>query len=409
MANINPATTFCRVSPRRAGLLLLLSVFFLFSGLPVKKAYSNHPCLVACGMTAPTSWALHQSIMMAGLAAMDEWIAYLMSQFQTALVKYANQGSNNLQNTLNSMSAMNDHVEASSFAADRASVTVDTALHISPSMTACATNQATTKMFGAMFGLISDSYLPNQVNSARFAMRIAENRFNGIFSNSNSTPAEMGRLSYTSDRYEMSRIPRYNNPATTGLTSTASIAPDADLTPVDTILAKVRFASMDEETAAEDTVLNLVGDAVEDSIRGNVLVRSDGRTQFMLRMQQNARFNLASTILSGTVERRKINNYNSQSIDYQNGKSELELSADSVAFVMSPNKAQEDGNAGARQTKSANLDTLIALMGDSSRELFVLQTYLEQWAAIKATSLAMDIKAHSARGAGVSARTLLQP
>lgn len=401
MTKTGPTIKFSRPRTRKIGLSLLLIFALVFLNVPVKKAQAWPFCETACGMTAEPSWALHQSIVEGGLEALDEWIWFLMSELQSALVKYANQGSNDQQNIVTSMSALNDHVEQSSFAADRSEAVVDTALQIRPSVSACATNQATTKAFGAMLGLSSDSFLPDAGTSARSAMSTAESTvYNATWSNAPGTAGQNGRLAYLTDRYQ-NRIARYNNQDSTGLTTSASIAPDADLTPVTTILTKLRFDNADEETAAEDSVFNLMGDAVSDSIRGNILVRSDGRTQFLLREQEKARLNLASTILTGLVERRRVN--------AETGKSELELNADAAAFVMTPNKALDEGSADSEQSKSANLDKVISMVGDASRQLFVLQTYMEQWAAIKAVGLAMDIKSNSARGAGVGTRTILQP
>ncbi len=387
--------------PMKRSVAFLLAASLLLSLSPVRKAQAWPFCVTACGMTAAPSWSLHQTILQGGLEAMDNWIWFLMSQLQAALVKYANQGSNDQQNIINSMAALNDGQNAASFAADRSEAVVASAMEIRPSVSACATNQATTKAFGAMLGLTSDSFLPDAGTSARSAMSQAEtDTFNTTWSNAPGSPGQNGRLAYMTSRSEQ-RIARYNNPASTGLTTAASIAPDADLTPVETILAKQRFNTADEETAAQDVIFNLMGDAVQDSVRGNVLVRSDGRTQFILRQQDSARLNLAATILSGLVARRHVNP--------ETGKSELEMNADAAAFVMSPTKALEESQSIAEQSKSGNLDKVEAMVGDASRQLFVLQTYMEQWAAIKAVSLAMDIKANSARGAGVGARSVLQP
>ncbi len=372
----------------------------LVPALPVRRSQAAHPCLIACGGTAPPAWTMHESIVMAGLEALDGWLWYLMSLLQSSLTKYANQGSNNGQNVIQSMSGLQDHVDNTEFANSVAEAKIATAMEIRPSETGCAANQETNKLMGIMLGLNSGSasFLSSTGTTARQGMGQAESdTFNTTWSNASGTAAEKGRLAYLNDRYTQ-RISRYNNNASTGLTAAPSIGADADLTPLETIMAKQDLADPDDLTAAQDVVFNLVGDAVDDPVRGQALIRSEGRGSSVLRNQQSARLNLSSTILQGMVERRRNNP--------TTGKSEQEFNANAANYSGSATRALDIAKNNAEQGKSANLDTLVAMIGDASRQLFVMQTFMEQWAALKAVSLAIDVKSNSAGSAGATARTI---
>ncbi len=277
---------------------------------------------------------------------------------------------------------------------------IATAMEIRPSETGCAANQESNKLMGIMLGLNSGSasFLPDTGTTARQGMAQAEsNTFNTTWSNAAGTAGEKGRLAYMNDRYNQ-RIARYNNNAATGLATAPSIAADADLTPLETIMAKQDLNNPDDLTAAQDVVFNLVGDAVDDPVRGQALIRSEGRGSAVLRNQQSARLNLSSTILQGMVERRRNNP--------TTGKSEQAFNAEAANYTSSATRALDIAKNNAEQGKSANLDTLVAMIGDASRQLFVMQTFMEQWAALKAVSLAIDVKTNSAGNAGVGVRTL---
>lgn len=387
-----------RLMHRLVAIVLICSL--LVPVLPVRRAQAGHPCLIACGMTAPPAWALHEAILMAGLEAFEDWLWYLMSLLQAALTKYANQGSNNGQNMIQSMSGLQDHVDNTEFANTMAEARVETAMEIRPSQTGCSANQETNKLVGIMLGLNSGSasFLPSTGTTARQGMAQAESgTFNTTWSNAPGTPGEKGRLAYMNARYNQ-RIARYNNNAATGLATAPSIAPDADLTPLETIMGKQDLTDPNDLTAAQDVVFNLVGDAVDDPVRGQALIRSEGRGSSILRNQQSARLNLSSTILQGMVERRRNNP--------TTGKSEQEFNAEAANYSDSATRALEIAKGNAEQGKSANLDTLVAMIGDASRQLFVMQTFMEQWAALKAVSLAIDVKASSAGTASVAARSI---
>ena len=387
-----------RLTNRLVAVVLVCSL--LVPALPVRRAQAAHPCIIACSETAPPAWALHMSIVLAGLEAFDAWLWYLMSLLQASLTKYANQGSNNGQNMVESMSALKDQVDNTEFANAVADAKVETAMEIRPSETGCAANQETNKLMGIMLGLNAGSFLPSTGTTARQGMAQAEsNTFNTIWSNAPRTPGENGRLAYMNNRYTQ-RIARYNNNAATGLATAPSIAADADLTPLETIMGKQDLTDPDDLTAAQDVVFNLVGDAVDDPVRGQALVRSEGRGAAVLRNQQSSRFNLSSTILQGMVERRRNNP--------TTGKSEQTFNADAANYSGSATRALDIAKDNAEQGKSANLDTLVTMIGGASRQLFVMQTLMEQWAALKAVGLAIDVKSNSAGNAGVTARTINQ-
>lgn len=389
-----------RVGRKMVSLAVIGSL--LVPTLPLKSAQASHYCMIACMATAPTGWPIHQQIVEGAIDELDIWIGELLADFIDAVVKYANQGSNNEQNLMNSMSAMQDHQDSSGFASDMSESVVAAANEIRPSATGCATNQNTNKLMGIMLGLTSGtaSYLPSVGTSARSAMATAEsNTFNVAWANAAGTAGEKGRLDYMTDRYSQ-RIARYNNNASTGLASAPSIAADADLMPIETIMAKANLSAANDLTAAQDVVFNLAGDAVQDPVRGQALIRSDGRSTALRRNQEAARLNLSSTILMGMVERRRNNT--------TTGKSEQEFNAETSSYTASASRALAEAKSAAEEGKSANLDRLIAMIGDSSRQLFMVQTFMEQWAALKAVSLAIDVKSNSAGSAGVAGRTINQ-
>jgi hypothetical protein len=235
----------------------------------------------------------------------------------------------------------------------------------------------------------------------RAQLRAVETEFSNTFGNRPGTAGEKGNVSYLSERFR-TRMQRYCNstvgvvdlPAAAG-TCAASIGADRDIFPYDSIFKPVNLNTASDYTAAKDVAYNLMGNVVVDPIRGAALARQEGQGMFVLRMSDQARLNLASGALLSMVERRR---------DHTGaGNSEISLNSN-ISFTTASVSALAQTNA--RGGPSQTLDTIATLMGQSARQLYAFRGFMEQWAAIKATSLAIDIGENKAGEASVSSRVM---
>lgn len=343
------------------------------------------PCEASeCPTAGPKAW---EGVTSAVIAALEELEAYIYDEtyyVKDAITRLANQYSNDRQNANQAYAAIGDKVVAQRLGVATAVARAEIPVQVAPSRTACSVMARGDQVFGAQ-RQYSASVVP------------AEAINTNILTNAAGTPGNMGQLSYVAARFQ-NRMTKYCNAATvmapTGITCTATIGADRDLVPYESIFKQTSLAAATDYDAAKDVVLNIMGDAVKDPVRGPILTRNEGQNLSISRYSEQAKLNLASSVLLSMVERRR---------DLSGTGSEAAVRADASYSGMAL-EALATANAG--QSSGQNLDTVATMIGDSTRSIFVLRDFLEQWAAIKAVSLSIDIKANSAGDPSVSSRPI---
>ena len=359
--------------------LLLGTVFLSVLAFTPHPAEARRPRCEAyeCPGGAPPAWAAHMATVIASLVVLENDIYLLLKDVIDAVTRDSNQHTNNLQNEVNAAATESDKVSAHEATTKIADTRIEASRTFVPARTACGVDSQQPKVWNAS-------------TTSRAGVSSVEGQRTDLFSNAPSTPSEKGELAYLSDRFQ-SRMTKYCNSAAvqppSGLTCSASIGVDRDLSAYESIFKKGSFANANDYQAAQDVVQNILGRVVTDPVRGNALTRQDGKNLAILRNSDQAKANLASSVLQGLVERRHDPSFG--------GKSELSQRAtasytDSALLQLAV--------ASAEQNQSQNLDQISAMVGNSSRQLFVFRNYMEQWAAIRAVSLAIDVKKSSAGG-----------
>ncbi len=377
------------LSPRLPRITLALALVVAFTGvaLPVKPAaaFTPPPCeTTECPSAGPKAWAAVTKAVIAALVVLEEDVYLNMLYVKDALTRLANQHSNTRQNTLKTLTSINDKDLSNRLSFDVGQVRAAGVGNALPSRTACgaearrnSTMQATTL--------------------TRAAVGPAETINTGILTNASGTPGATGQLGFTTARFN-NRITRYCDNTTVaapaGITCTATIGANRDLVPYESIFKQGTFASANDYTAAKDVVLNLMGDAVKDPIRGPALARQEAQNASLRLYSEQAQMNLASSIMMAAVERRRDLSGTGSEQSKQGEASYTNAALASLAEI----------NSG--QTSSQNLDSVSAMIGETTRGIFQLRDFVEQWAAMKAVSLAIDVKQSSAGNASVSARPL---
>lgn len=355
-------------------IALLLGTVFLgvFAFAPHPAEAKKPPCeAFECPGGAPPAWAAHMSAVIASLVALEYDIYLLLVDVIDAVTRDSNQHTKNMQNEINADATETDKITANEASIATADTRINASRAIMPSRTSCGVDSQQPKLWNAS-------------TTSRTNIGSVETQRTDLFSNAPSTPAAKGELAYLSERFQ-NRMTKYCNSAVvqppSGVTCSASIGVDRDLSAYESIFKKGSFASADDYQAAQDVVQNILGNVVTDPVRGNALTRQDGKNLSILRNSDQAKANLASSVLQGIVERRHDPSFG--------GKSELAQQA-SASYTDSALK--QLAVASAEQNQTQNLDQISAMIGNSSRQLFVFRNYMEQWASIRAVSLAIDVK-----------------
>lgn len=369
---------------------LLAALVFVGAVLPPHeaKALFIPPCeMTECPSTGPGAWAGVTSAGIASLTLLEQSIYVSILRLKDAIVRLANQSSNNRQNFIKGMASVNDHEANNLLASGLGAVRASIVPQILPSRTACGRAAVSTQMF--------------QVSafSTSQAVGIAETATTGILTNAPSTPGTQGQLSYVTARFQ-NRMTKYCNSANvappTGVTCTATIGVDRDLFPYDSIFKPANLSAANDFTAAKDVILNLMGEAVLDPVRGAALSRQEGQSLSVQRYSEQAKLNLSASILQSIVETR-------HDFSGTGGAGSERTQRDTSYNGMALQKMAE---IGAGQTEGQNLDTLAVMMNDVNRDLLTLHIYLQNMAALTATGLAVNISEHSAGRSSVASRAV---
>lgn len=357
----------------RLPALFLLAVI-AFAGMATPAKAFTPPCeWYECPGAAPSAWAAYGTAVAAALTTLELQMKNMMYQIKDAVVRLANQRTNNLQETSTARSGLVDTVNTARFSSATASARIANASSFIPSRIACGVESQSDTMFA-------------RTVAYRAATGAGERKNSAVFSNGPSTPGEKGQLAYLSKRYD-NRMTRYCNAGAMDVSCTPTHGADRDLKPYDSIFKFGKFDTTKDYEAAVDVVTNLMGNVVADGVKGASLDRQEGRTLNVVRMSEQAKLNLSASVLMSMVERRKDDG-----------------SGTSQAAVQSANSFAEDASRmlwlaenGSGQNDESNMDGLAALIGASNRQLYDFRMLLEQLAMIRATSLAMETKENGAR------------
>lgn len=372
-----------------------------------------HTCTTKeCTISATAlSYGAKKSINVA-IEALQKLINYYLDQVKGAMTKLANQGSNDLQNTTNSLAATNDAVTASSVADTIAGArTVNTA-RLVPSTSACriasrdrSLMDADTMMRVGIGGIGSGPLYdqsqrtgtdyaanlpggPTDKGALQAATKSFDDAMEGFCDNALVNAPSGMPCTLVNDRDGQPMSFRFSQPYAAVFGAKDDYIPSA--------------ASDPENRAARLFVRYAIEPVPTDPVRGQALVRAEGRSTFITRQNDVAAMNLARGALDRTVDDRMENPSLGTS---PSGKAQSLQSVRMLAWA-DFGTAYEDAKRRASQPLGSNYDDLGPLVGDVNKIYLQLYNNLERLAAIKATRLARLIKQNSAGGPGVGVRTI---
>lgn len=344
---------------------------------------SNMDTLVSAGM----------SIMMA------------FNQATGALVKLANQGSNDGQNLVQSLSALSDSSAAQKVAATIGeTISTEIAPQFMPSRTVCAavTQNRRVASTGAA------------VMAARAVGTTSSRNF---LTNAPGSFSELGTQSAIEKQFQR-RCGLYANQDTmkapSGLCAPASDPTfvDMDVQPWRSILDPITYqdtgnpsdpygsANTKYRDAGYDAVRMLTDVTPPDALKGPALNRDEGKNLHMLRMRDTARMNLAVGVLQEMVAMRTVPDAASSSGTGGDGRRISRLGR----YIELLAGRQIEGNSlqgalpvvmAAGEAENAAVQTAIARLSTQQALIFELMRLTEQIVAMEAVELA--IKVESAR------------
>lgn len=356
---------------RRRALALCLSGALLGTVLPVAPAHAVcYPCEVECSPAAPAAWGAATATVMTAVETMGFSIANSIRYFSSMLQLLATDVANTTQAQNNTQIAINDrevtHIKALAASESRSELLKTTM----PSPQACALSSSSERIVGRAA----------QVGGS---VKNAEGKSTALFSNAEGTAAETGELAYVSSRFQV-RAQKYCDPKEIS-GCTPSVATNADLN-VAPIFTKTTFSGTELDTA-RDAVNNLIGDVVDDPVRGPALLTSTGQTATVVNKQRQARANLSAAVLTNIVEARATDaSGNSQNKeDEELARVDTAVGANSLIL----GQGQTDGQS------EAEID---AAMEAISNQLLKLRGTFEKIAIIRAVGMATDIQVNKKIG-----------
>lgn len=346
------------------------------------------------------------------IEALQELVEYYLDQVKGSMTKLANQGSNNLQNTTNSLASTNDAVLASSTADTMAAARTTNTARLVPSTSACriasrdrSLMDADTMMRVGAGGIGSGPlYDQSQRTGTDYAanlpggptdkgaLQASTNSFDDAmngFCDDDLVNAPGGvPCTLVNDRDGQPMSFRFSQPYAAVFGAKDDYIPSAAADP--------------ENRAARLFVRYAIEPVPTDPVRGQALVRAEGRTTFITRQSDVAAMNLARGAIDRTVDDRMENPSLGTS---PSGKPQSLQSVRMLAWA-DFDTAFEDAKRRASQPLGSNYDDLGPLVGDVNKIYLQLYNNLERLAAIKATRLARLIKQNSAGGTGAASRTM---
>ncbi len=243
-----------------------------------------------------------------------------------------------------------------------------------PSAQACALSTSSEKIVGRAA----------QVGGS---VKNAEGKSTALLSNAAGTAAETGELAYVSSRFQV-RAGKYCDPKEiSGCTPSVGTNADLDVAP---IFTKTTFNAK-ELDIARDAVNNLIGDVVDDPVRGPALLSSTGQTQTVVNKQNQARANLSAAVLTNIVEARATDPLGNSQKKEDEELARVDVAVGANSLILG--QGQTDGQS------EAEID---AAMEAISNQLLKLRGTFEKIAMIRAVGMATDIQVNKKIGVAAS-------
>lgn len=356
---------------RRRALALCLSGALLGTVLPVAPARAwCYACEVECSPAAPSAWGAATATVGGAVETMGFTIANSIRVFSSMLQLLAADRANTTQAKNNTQVALNDREVSHAKALGTTQTRSELLKSTMPSSQACALSTSSEKIAGRA----------TQVGTS---VKAAEGQSTALLSNASGTAAETGELAYVSSRFK-TRADKYCDPKEIS-GCTPSVATNADLN-VAPIFTKTTFSGTELDTA-RDAVSNLIGEVVDDPVRGPALATSTGQTAMVVNKQRQARANLSAAVLTNIVEARAADaSGNSQNKeDEELARVDTAVGANSLVL----GQGQTDGQS------EAEID---AAMEAISNQLLKLRGTFEKIAMIRAVGMATDIQVNKKIG-----------
>lgn len=363
----------------------------------------------ACTSVISASIAPSVSTVMADISAMSIAVTLGFTKLLGAMTKLANQGSNNGQNDIHSLSALADHERTTSHANAVAKTRVQMAVQMRPSRTTCQIISQ-QRVF---------SETAAQYRSARVSMQDAGTKYS---LNGPGTPGEKGTLAALTSAFQ-NRCNTYADAAALGSPPGCSGASDPalvdlDITPQKSIFSAYTYASGELRQAGLDSVALLTEPAPPDPVRGSALSRTEGRNIQVNRLRDLTRMNMARNILQDAValrsesptaatDGRQISRL-SRLVELMVGNPLSDEDHHAATMSTLAAQIQQEAVAAAGETENANVQALSAKLTAQKMMLTEMLRMTEQMIAVAAINLAADVERSRTGNTSVNSRTLVR-
>lgn len=328
---------------------------------------------------------------------------YLITEYmiliKDAFTRLANQSSNNVQNADKTEGSFSDGVLSSITSTTTTDARIDGMFEMMPSRTTCVTVSNTVKLADAQYNV-------NRITNYNASQHTATN----YASNAPGSPTERGALqasvSAFKDFTDGFCDPAVINPPTgvsCTLVNDSAGKPMAFrfTQPYQAVFGVPNGTIPPDPTNPENRAARLFARmAIEpvptDPLRGQVLVREDGKNAFIARQGDIAVVNLARGAIDHQVDDRI---------------GELVAGSESLEFLRQRAWSDASGMAKdaidrAAQPISANMDDIALMITDINKIYLQIYNNLERLAAIKATHLARVISEQAAGNSGLASRSV---
>lgn len=236
------------------------------------------------------------------------------------------------------------------------------------------------------------------------AYRTARQTANTGWSNNTDAGSKTGTLGAVAAVWK-DRCDKYANPDNLGSPSGCSGPVDTEMRDLDVepwraLLDPVAFKDTTRETAAADAIRMLTDVTPSDPVRGNALLRTEGKNLHVLKMRDTTRMNLARAVLEDIAAMRVVKSGETHSrlaryLELVQGRTYDPTSNTLSGTLPAVMASSEPGNA-AVQTVSSRVATQQAL-------IFEIMRVTEQLVAVEAVDLAIKTERNRSGGAATRA------
>ncbi len=370
----------------------------------------------ACGVQVFTSASGAISSNMSTLITAGIDITLGFNQLVDSLTKLANQGSNDDQNEIQSLSALADKSAAQDTAETIGeTIATEVAPEFMPSKVVCGQVSNQRRAASTMAGY----------NAAR---GVAQNRSRSFSTNAPGSMSEKGTQGAIEQQFQQ-RCGRYANAATmsapSGMCAGAADSKftDLDIQPWKAILDPITYQDTGDPSedygsagtkyrdAALDAVRMLTDVTPPDPLKGAALSRTEGQNLHVLRMRDVTRMNLARGVLEDMVAMRTVPDAASAGGTGGDGRRISRLGR----YIELLTGSQIDGNSlqgslpvvmAAGETENAAVQSVTARLSTQQALIFELMRVTEQIVSMEAVELAIKVEGSRAGNASVANRTL---